>query len=645
MSIPKAERMAENPFLVPNHDESWQSYAAFNPCAIKVGDQYRLLYRAMSAPRRHQGVMMSVSSIGMACGDSPSRFPYTQQFIQPTESWERFGCEDPRITRVGDTHFIFYTALSAYPFDAAGIRVGVALSRDLKTVDEKHLVTPFNAKAMALFPETINGKYVAVLTVDTDKPPAKIALAWFDNVRQIWSESYWSEWYASLPQHVIPLLRSRNDHIEVGAAPVKTEKGWLLIHSYIRNYFAAGRQFGIEAVLLDLADPSVVRGRTDDPVLVPARDYELKGDVPDVIFPSGAVLEGRELRIYYGAADTTCCLATMDVDDLLASMCRIEAPRFVESHQAPNSFRRYVGNPVISPRPELLWEAQSTFNPAALYEGGNVHLLYRAMSRDGTSVLGYARSRDGIHVDLRPNTPAYVPRELFESKMKPGNSGCEDPRLTRLGDTIYLFYTAYDGTLPRVAFSSIAVSDFLGMNWRWRRPRVISPPHVADKDACIFPEKIGGKYAIFHRINNDMYIDYADSMDFGHDEYLAGPGYVVRPEKEYCEHRKFGISAPPIRTDRGWLLFFHHVSGPGAVYRVEALLLDLMDPSHVLAETAGTLLEPEMDYEKVGDVPNVVFPCGAIVIGEDIYLYYGGGDRVVGVARMSLVAIYKQMGL
>lgn len=643
--MPALHRIPENPFLVPNVDDAWQSYAAFNPCAVPYEGRYRLLYRAMSAPRRHEGQMLSVSTIGVACGETPSGFPYTRQLIVPSEPWDRFGCEDPRVTRLGDTHWIFYTALSGYPFDAANIRVGVALSRDLKTVDEKHLVTPFNAKAMALFPEKIDGHYVAILTVDTDRPPAKIALARFDDLAQLWSESYWHRWYATLPEHVIPLLRSRNDHIEVGAAPVKTASGWLLVHSYIRNYFSGSKQFGIEAVILDLADPVVVVGRTDAPLLVPEKPYELDGDVPNVIFPSGALLDGDELRVYYGAADTTCCLATMSMQELTAAMCRREDVRFIESRHVPNSFHRYAGNPILAPRPELSWEAQSTFNPAAIHERGSFHLLYRAMSPDGTSVLGYARSADGVHIDLRPHTPAYVPREVFEQKAKPGNSGCEDPRLTRLGDRLYLFYTAYDGNVPRVAFSSIALQDFLDRRWQWKTPQVISPPGVADKDACLFPEKVGGRYAIFHRVNNNMYIAYADSLEFSDGVYLADSGYLVKPEKSYWGHKKFGIAAPPIRTGRGWLLLFHHVSDPGDIYRVEALLLDAQDPARVLAETAGTLLEPEMDYEKVGDTSNVVFPCGAVLKDGDVHMYYGGGDRVVGVARMSLAAIYKQMGV
>lgn len=642
--MPALSRIPENPFLVPDPDDAWQAYASFNPCVVTQDGEYQLVYRAMSAPRRHEGNMMSVSSIGVASGATPFRFPHTRQFIVPDTAWDRYGCEDPRVVRVEDKYLVFYTALSTYPFDAAGIRVGVAVSRDLRTVDEKHLVTPFNAKAMALFPEKIDGRYVAVLTVDTDRPPAKIALARFDELAQIWSESYWSRWYASLPENVIPLLRSRHDHLEVGAPPVKTAKGWLLVHSYIRNYFSSGKQFGIEAVLLDLEDPSIVVGRTATPLLVPEKHYELDGDVPNVIFPSGALIEGDELRVYYGAADTTCCVATISVRELLAAMCRREEVRFIESRRVPNSFRRYAGNPIITPRPELAWEAKSTFNPAVIHESGNFHLLYRAMSLDGKSVLGYARSEDGVHCSLRPHFPAYVPRETFELGVAPGYFGCEDPRLTRLGNRVYLFYTAFDGKIPRVAFSSIPVQDFLDRRWNWKKPQVISPPGIADKDACLFPEQVGGKYLIFHRVNGNMFIASTDSLENADANCLADPGCLVRPGKEYPGHQKFGVAAPPLRTGQGWLVFFHHVSDPDSTYRVEAMLLDIQDPARVLAETAGTLLEPEMDYERAGDVPNVVFPCGAVLRDRWVHLYYGGGDRVIGVARMSLEAIFKQMG-
>jgi predicted GH43/DUF377 family glycosyl hydrolase len=241
---------------------------------------------------------------------------------------------------------------------------------------------------------------------------------------------------------VLPFLRKSNDHLEVGAPPIKTDQGWLLIYSYIQNYFSDKKIFGIEAVLLDLKNPSKVIGRTTQPLLIPEKEYELKGDVPNVIFPSGALLEQEKISIYYGAADTTGCIATGNINDLLQILTPKEKIVFECSKCIAQGFLRYQHNPIITPRPEFAWEAKATFNPAAIYEDGKVHLIYRAMSHDNTSVFGYASSADGVHIDERLSTPIYVPRESFEQKLRPGNSGCEDPRITKLDNRFYMFYTA-----------------------------------------------------------------------------------------------------------------------------------------------------------------------------------------------------------
>ena len=106
--------------------------------------------------------------------------------------------------------------------------------------------------------------------------------------------------------------------------------------------------------------------------------------------------------------------------------------------------KRFEGNPIISPLLEHPWESKATFNPAAIYEGGKVHIVYRAMSEDSTSVLGYASSKDGFFIDERRDEPIYVPRVEFEKKSRIENSGCEDPKITRIGDRFYMCYTAYD---------------------------------------------------------------------------------------------------------------------------------------------------------------------------------------------------------
>ena len=182
------KRSNENPILKPLSEHSWEAEAVFNGCPVKKGNEIYLLYRALSLPHYHTSARatMMISDIGIAQSKDGIRFENRRRFIIPEHSWERFGCEDPRITKLGNKYYIFYTALSEYPFKAEGIKVGLAISKDLKTVQEKHLVTPFNAKGMALFPEKIGGKMWAVLTLHTDKPPAKICLASFEKESDMW---------------------------------------------------------------------------------------------------------------------------------------------------------------------------------------------------------------------------------------------------------------------------------------------------------------------------------------------------------------------------------------------------------------------------------------------------------------------------
>ena len=637
------KRLEENPILKPNNAASWEALAAFNPCVVKGNKKYHMLYRAQSLPQEYHGEQMSVSSIGYAESTDGIHFDQRRQLIKPEQPWEKFGCEDPRVTKLGDKYYIFYTALSFYPFSAPGIKIGLAITKDFQTIEEKHLVTNFNSKAMALFPEKINGKFVAVLTAHTDQPPAKIGLAFFDKEEELWSEHYWTDWHSSLDSHVLPLLRNSNDHIEIGAPPIKTAKGWVFIYSYIQNYFSSQKIFGIEAVLLDLKNPAKVIGRTTKPLLVPEKEYELKGDVPNVIFPSGALLEQEKLSFYYGAADTTGCMATANVNDLIAALTPKEKFIFETSKNIAKGFQRYQGNPLITPRPEFAWEAKATFNPAAIYEDGKVHIIYRAMSHDDTSVFGYASSVDGIHIDERLSMPIYVPRASFEQKLRPGNSGCEDPRLTKLDNRFYMFYTAFDGYIPRVAFTSISVKDFLAKRWNWEMPIVITPPGIDDKDSCLLSKKINGKYVIFHRAQENMRINFVESLAFKENQLLEHSGYLIKPMKEYWDNRKFGISPPPLATKKGWLLLFHRVTKPESIYKVEALLLDIDNPTKVIAETDATLFEPETDYEKIGQISNVVFPCGAVLLKNEIFLYYGGADEVVGVAKMRLKDVLKQL--
>jgi len=633
------ERYSKNPILTPNKDQSWEAEAVLNGCPIEKGNKIFLLYRAISLPHYHTlaQTKLMVSDIGIAESKDGINFSNRKRFIVPEYEWERFGCEDPRVTKLNDKYYIFYTALSDYPFRAEGIKVGLAISRDLEQIQEKHLITPFNAKAMALFPERISGKMWAILTVHTDKPPAKICLASFDKEEELWQELYWQKWYQNFEKYALPLQRQPQDHIEVGAPPLKTKYGWLLFYSYIKNYFSGNRIFGIEAILLDLANPMKILARTDYPILVPEEYYERIGIVPNVIFPSGALIRKNSLYLYYGAADTTCSLAFVDTVGLINKMLKKEVKL--------TKFTRAKENPIIRPVKNHPWEAKATFNPAAIYLEGSVHIIYRAMSDDNTSTFGYAQSKDGIHIDYRHPEPIYFPRESFEQKLTPGgNSGVEDPRITKIGDKIYMLYTAFDGrNPPRVALTWIAVKDFLSQKWNWSKPVTVSPHDFDDKDAAIFPEKFNQKFLIVHRIGDDIDFTFVSDLEFKIVKELEEYRWLT-PRAGMWDSKKVGIAAPPIKIKQGWLMLYHGVS-ENSIYRVGAVLCDLKDPTTIIARTDEPIFEPEAVYEKEGEVPNVVFPCGAVLLGNKIFMYYGGADKVVGVATMELETLLKILEL
>ena len=636
------KRSHHNPVLIPQKYHPWEAMAAFNWCPIKKGKKTYAVYRAAGMPSLYEGVNMSLSTIGLASWVDETHITERRQFIFPENGWERYGCEDPRITFFEGKYYIFYTALSNYPFNADSIKIALATTKDLKKIDEKHLITPFNAKAMALFPERINGKMAAILTVDTDRSNSRIAIAMFDKDEDLYSKDFWDKWYSELDHHSIEEpRRSLHDFVEVGAPPIKTPYGWLQVYSHIQNYFQTAekidRVFGVEVLLLDLENPQKIIGRTRGPLLAPTEEYEQMGIVPNVAFPSGAYIEKKNLFIFYGSADTTGSIARVRLSDLIGSIL----PQTTNEYH----FKRYEKNPILEPRPELDWESRAVFNAGAIYLGGKAHIIYRAMSQDNTSVLGYANSKNCLDIDERLDEPVYVPREDFEIKKNiGGNSGCEDPRIMKIGDRIYMCYTAFDGiNQTRVAVSSISEKDFLKKNWNWSKPILITPKGLNDKNACIFPEKINGKYMILHRLSNDICADYLGSLEFGEYNQITKCIKILGPRPYMWDGEKVGITAPPIKTSKGWLLIYHGVSKHHPVYRIGAVLLDLKDPTVIVSRLTDPIFEPETLYELEGQINNVVFVCGLVVKKGIIYIYYGAADTVIGVATLKLDNLMKSL--
>ncbi len=299
---------------------------------------------------------------------------------------------------------------------------------------------------------------------------------------------------------------------------------------------------------------------------------------------------------------------------------------------------RPVDGPILEPIEAHVWESRYVLNCAAVRLDGAIYILYRAFGKDETSRIGLAWTADGCHIDGRLDTPIFEPAEDTESH------GCEDPRVTVIGDTLYMLYTAYDGALAQIAMASISKQDFLARNWdAWER-RGLCFPGVANKDAVLYPEKINGKFAIYHRIDPNMWLSYADTLDCPWPR--TGYRIVIGPRPGMMwDSIKVGAGAPPIKTEFGWLNIYHGVDYL-RYYRIGVVLVDIDDPSELLYLSPNPVLEPEADFE-IGKgsgvywVPRVVFTCGAVPVAEkdvldendEIFVYYGAADTAIGVAR------------
>ncbi len=321
--------------------------------------------------------------------------------------------------------------------------------------------------------------------------------------------------------------------------------------------------------------------------------------------------------------------------------------------------KRVATNPILKPRSDRPWESNYVFNAAALYLEGKVHLVYRAIGHSGLSTFGYASSRDGIHIDERLNEPIYIcsglvacqsrsskTRKRFSYASGGSWSGCEDPRLTRIDDTIYMTYTAFNGwssSAPGIALTSIGIDDFLHKRWNWQTPKLLSPPNEMHKNWVIFPEKIDGKYAILHSISPNILIDYFD--DFDCDENFHVRSHYSSSERDaHWDTWVRGVGPPPIKTKEGWLVLYHAMdkNDPNR-YKIGAMILDTDNPTKILYRSHVPLLEPDLPYENEGFKGGVIYSCGAVVIDKTLFVYYGAADTVVCAAVADLNQLLRQL--
>lgn len=284
---------------------------------------------------------------------------------------------------------------------------------------------------------------------------------------------------------------------------------------------------------------------------------------------------------------------------------------------------RFEGNPIVALE-DIPFRCNTVFNGSPLKKDGIYYLLIRAEGQRGYSVFALATSRDGLHFIVEDH-PVMMPAEegIFEKYEK---RGIEDPRITEIDGVYYVMYTAYSEFGARIALAK--TEDF----YQYERIALVSEP--GNKDGILFPEKINDEYVRFDRpIGNNvgsMWISYSKNMvDWGKSEI------VMTPRSQYWDCYRIGASVPPIKTSEGWLEIYHGVkmTSSGPIYRIGTVMLDLNNPAEVINRCEESILSPREDYERIGDVGNVVFACGAVLEdNNEIKVYYGGADTHLCVA-------------
>lgn len=331
---------------------------------------------------------------------------------------------------------------------------------------------------------------------------------------------------------------------------------------------------------------------------------------------------------------------------------------------------------VILEKTNLEFENEGVLNPAAILHENQIHLFYRAVRFGNHSTIGHCILDSPLNVVNRMTEPMMFPDHEYESK------GLEDPRIVKIEDTFYLTYTAYNGTnalgavatsvdlrnwvkkgiiVPQVTYQTFRhlAESKKGLNEKYLRYnehiRSIEQSQdevlMWDKNLIFFPRKIQGKLCFLHRIKPDIQILVAiNSLDdlteeFWHNYLTNFEDHIVLSPVYDHEVSYIGGGCPPIETDAGWLIIYHgvHDSTKGFVYSACAALLDLEQPQKEIARLAYPLFFPQYKWELKGEVNNVCFPTGAVVINEILYIYYGAADERIACASINIHILIKEL--
>jgi predicted GH43/DUF377 family glycosyl hydrolase len=289
---------------------------------------------------------------------------------------------------------------------------------------------------------------------------------------------------------------------------------------------------------------------------------------------------------------------------------------------------RYKKNPIITlgdiPQP-----SNSVFNAGATKYKDEYILLLRVEGLEGKSRFFLAKSKDGFYFDISERPVMEIssgePFATYEKR------GIEDPRITKIKDKYYILYTAFSHSAARIALA--VTKDFKN----FERVALISEPE--NKDAALFPRKIGGHFVRFDRpvtgLGANVWMSYSPDLI-----YWGGARCVMETRSGYWDCDKIGVCAPPIETKEGWFALYHAVkrTTSGSIYRLGTALFDLKDPSRLIARCEAPILSPEEYYERTGDVPNVIFCCGTILEEKtgEVKIYYGASDTSICLAVANL---------
>ena len=329
---------------------------------------------------------------------------------------------------------------------------------------------------------------------------------------------------------------------------------------------------------------------------------------------------------------------------------------------------KYENNPILTKNPNNSWENLCVLNPAVIRNDRDdkYYMLYRAAGNDEQHYIyiGLAVSEDGIHFVRQSDKPLIAPDVNGAD-----GGGIEDPRLVKIDDYYFLTYASrpfapgqywredkkYFGFQPKAGPKVLIYNDtetHLAVSKdliHWKKLGRITDSRQDDRDVVIFPERVNGKYVKISRpmykcgegFDNPkpaMWISYSnDLLEWREEEKLLYKG------EEYWEDEKIGASCPPIKTEYGWLLIYHGVYSKDKAYRVGAMLLDLDNPSKIIAKTKDFLMEPEQKFETDGFYSGCVFPTGIVEVGEEYYLYYGAGDQCICLAKANKKALLKEL--